>query len=157
MRPQETPRAKISSKDKSRKQGYMIEYTSDTLAGRVDGHTFDLQGAAQSMNEENQGSRSYTPNPYHDIRRCFWYRQAHPWCVRPSGRTIWERALVRSQRSGQARRPPTPAQLTNQVHPGCSTHNPEGWTNERVRAFSSARNLRLQKTAICSETRKRMQ
>jgi len=77
--------------------------------------------------------------------------------VRPSGRTILERALVGPQGSRQARQPPTPPQSTSQVHPGRAVHDPARPTNERVRAYTSAGDLRLQTTAIHSETRKRMQ
>jgi len=80
-----------------------------------------------------------------------------PCGVHPSGRTLWERALVRPQGSWQAGRPPTPPQWTCQVHPGHAANDPARRTNEGVRAYSSAGDLRLQTTAIPSETRKRMQ
>jgi len=77
--------------------------------------------------------------------------------VSPSGHTIWKRALVGSQRSRQARRPPTPPQSPRKVHPGYAANDPSCRTNERVGAYTSASNLRLQKTAIHSETSKHMQ
>ena len=75
----------------------------------------------------------------------------------PSSRTIWERALVGSQRSRQARRPPTPPQSTSQIRPGRAAHDPMGGINERVRAHTRTCNRRLQTTTIRSETSKRMQ
>jgi len=109
------------------------------------------------MHEEGHGSRSYTPNSYQDIRRCSGERKGRPGGVRPSGRTLWERALVGPQRSRQVRRPPTPPQSTSQVHPGRAADDPTGRTNERVRAHTGAGNLRCQTAVIHSETSKRMQ
>ena len=69
-RRQEAPPAKTDSKDMSRQRGHTIQYTGDMLVGRLDGRTSNVQGAAQPMLEESQGSRSETPNPDHDIRHC---------------------------------------------------------------------------------------
>ena len=68
--PQVAPPAKTDSKDKSRQRGHTIQYTADTLVGRLDGRTSNVQGAAQPMHEESHGSRSETLNPDHDIRHC---------------------------------------------------------------------------------------
>jgi len=58
MRPQETPPAKIDSKDKGRGRVYMVQRTDDMLPLRLDGCAADTQGAPQPMPEESQGSRS---------------------------------------------------------------------------------------------------
>jgi len=50
----------------------------------------------------------------------------------------------------QGSRPPTPPQSTRQIHPGRAAHDPEGCTNERVRAYTCAGNLGLQTTVIPS-------
>jgi len=63
---------------------------------------------------------------------------------------------VGPQGSRQARRPPTPPQSTSQVDPGRAARDPARCTNERVRAYTGAGDLRLQTTAIRSETRKRV-
>jgi len=69
---------------------------------------------------------SETPNLYKDIRGSSREHTGRPSSLRPSGCTIWEWALVGSQRSRQARRPPTSPQSTSQVHPGRAAHNPKG-------------------------------
>jgi len=46
---------------------------------------------------------------------------------------------------------------TSQIYPGRAAHDPTGSINERLRAYTRARNLRLQTTAIRSETSKRVQ
>jgi len=75
----------------------------------------------------------------------------------PSCGTVCERALVGTQRSRPARQPPTSPQLTSQIHPGRTAHDPTVCNDERLRAFPCAHNLRLQTTAICSEASKCMQ
>jgi len=109
------------------------------------------------MHEEGQGCRSWTPNRYQDIQCCSTEGMGCPSGISPGGRTVWEWARVGSQWSRQARRHPTPPQSTSQVYPGRAADNPAGHPNETVRAYASAGNPRLQTTAICSETSKRMQ
>jgi len=58
------------SKDQSRQHGHTIQYKGDTLVGHLDGHTSNVQAAAQPMQEERQGSRSETMNPDHNIQQC---------------------------------------------------------------------------------------
>jgi hypothetical protein len=140
-RPQETPPAKTDSKDNSRKRVHMVQCTGDTMAGRVVGCTSDLDGAPQPMHEDSQGSRGQAPNPHQGIQRCSWERKCRSSGVRPSDRTIRNGALVGSQGSRYARRPPTPPQSTSQIHPGRADHDPAGCTNERVRAYTGASNL----------------
>jgi len=109
------------------------------------------------MHEKTQGSRSDTPNPHNDIRSSTRKYMGRPSSLRPSGRTIWERALVGSQTSRLVRRPPTSPQSASQVRPGSAAHNPKGGINNRVRAHTRACDLRLQTTMICSEASKYMQ
>jgi len=109
------------------------------------------------IREESRGSRGQSPIVYQDIPRCRWERTGCSSGVCPSGRNIWERALVRPQGSRQAAQPPTPPQSTSQVHPGRAAHDPARRTNERVRACTGAGDLRLRTTVIHSENRKRMQ
>ena len=155
--PQETAPAETDSKDKIREWDHRIQHTGDTLARCPDGHTPNVSRAAQPSHEEGQGSRSRTPNPYQDIRHCSGERNGCPSVMSPSGHTIWERALVGPQRSRQPRRPPTPPQSTSQVHPGLADDDPAGRTNKRVRAHTISCDIRLQTTAIHSESSKRMQ
>ena len=77
--------------------------------------------------------------------------------MRPSCRTVWERTVVGSQQSRQTRRSPTSPQSTSQIYPGRATHDPTGGTNERLRAYTRASNLRVQTAAFCSEASKRVQ
>ena len=109
------------------------------------------------MHEESQGSRSETPNPYRDIQGSTIECKGRPSTLRPSGRTIWERALVAPQRSKQARQPPTSPQSTSQVGPGHAAHIAKGSINEGVRAHTRACDLRLQTTMSHSEAGKCMQ
>jgi len=44
-RPQETPPAKADSEDKGLERVHTVQQTGDTLAGRLDGCTPDVQGA----------------------------------------------------------------------------------------------------------------
>jgi len=57
-RPEETPPAKSGSDDESRTRVCTIQHTGDMVAGNLDRRTSDVQGAAQPMHEESQGSRS---------------------------------------------------------------------------------------------------
>ena len=109
------------------------------------------------MHEASQGSRSETSNPHIDIQSSTTQRKGRPSSLRPSGRTIWERSLVGSQRSRQASRPPTSPPSASQVRPGSAAHIPKGGINDGVRAHTRPCDLRLQTTTICSEASKCMQ
>jgi len=77
--------------------------------------------------------------------------------MRPGCHTMWERALVGSQRSRQARRPPTSPQSTSQIYLGRATNDPMGSINKRLRAYVRAHNPRTQTTALRSEASNRVQ
>jgi len=135
----------------------MDQQIGDAFAGRLDGHTPDVQETPVPRHEECQGTRSETPNPHKDMRGSTRKCKGHPSSLRPSSRAIWERALEGSQRNRQARRPPTSPQSTSQVRPGSAAQNPKGGINEGVRAHTRACDLRLLTTTSCSEASKRMQ
>ena len=90
MSPQETPPAKTDRKHMSWKRDHTVQHTGDTLAGRLYGHTPTVQGAAQPMHGESQGSRSEPAKPYNDIRQCSSECKGRPSGVSPSSRTVWE-------------------------------------------------------------------
>jgi len=96
-RPQETHLAKANSKDKGRKWIHTVQQRGDALARHLDGRAPDVQGAPQPMLEESQGSRRETPNPHKNIRGCTRERKGRLSSLHPSGRSVWERALVGSQ------------------------------------------------------------
>jgi len=106
------------------------------------------------MHEECQGSRSQTPNPHKDVRGSTREGKGHPSGMRPSCRTVRERAVVGSQRTRQTRRSPTSPQSTSQIYPGRATHNPTRSVNKRLWAYTRARNLRIQSAALCGEASK---
>ena len=125
-RPQKSPPAEDDSKDKSLRRVYTIQQRGDTPAGCLDGDAPDVQGAPRPMHEESQGSPSQTPNSYKDIRGCSGECESHPNCLCPSGRTIWERALLGSQRSRQTKRPSNSLKSTSQIRSGGAAHDPTG-------------------------------
>jgi len=133
-RPKRTPHAKTNSKDMSWKWVHTIQQRGDTLAGSVNGRTSNVQGAAQPMNQETQGSRGNTQNHYQDIRHCPREYNSCPSGMSPSSCTRWEWSLVVSQRSKQTRWFLTPPQLTSHIHPLRTAHNPMVCTYDKVRA-----------------------
>jgi len=138
-RPQETPLANANSKAKGLEQIHTVQQRGDMLARRLDGPTSDVQGAPQLMHEESQGSRSETPNRQKDIRGSTRELMGRPGSLRLSLCTVWERALVGSERNRRARRPPTSLQWTSQIRAGRAAHDPEGGTNEGVRVHTCGR------------------
>jgi len=100
-RPQEIPPANANSKDKGRERIHTVQQRGDPQARHLDGRAPDVQGAPQPMHEESQSSRSETLNPHKDIRGSTRERKGHPSSLRPSGRTVRERALVGSQEVGR--------------------------------------------------------
>jgi hypothetical protein len=141
--PQQIPLAKGDINDMSQRWGHMIQPSRNTLAGYLNERTPDIEGAAQVMNREGEGSRSQTLNHNKDILGLSRVRKSHPFGMRPSCRTILERALVGFQRSNQTRLTPTPPKSTSQVHPGHASLNPMGCTNERVWAYTCTSYLGL--------------
>jgi len=131
-RPQEIPPAEAHSEENGWERVHTVLQTGDTLPGRLDGRTPDVQGAPQPVHEENQGSRSETLSPHKDIRGSIRERKDRPSSLRPIVRTIRVRALVGSQRSRQARRPPTSPQSATQVRSGSVSHNPKAAINAGV-------------------------
>jgi len=98
LKPQETPPANTDSKVKSLKHVHKIQHTGNSLARHLRGCTSTVQGVAQLMHEVSQGSWWYNPNTDQDIRQCSSQCKGS-WCgIHQSGRTIWEWALVGSQR-----------------------------------------------------------
>jgi len=130
MRPQDTPPAKTSSEDNSQRWGHTNQHTDNTLPGSLDGCPPDVRGAVQPMHEESQGSRGHTLNLNTDRRVCSQACNSCPSVMCPSGRTIWEQALVQFQRTRQMRQPPTSPQSTSKVQPACTAHNHTGCTYE---------------------------
>lgn len=54
--PQNTPPAETATEDKSQRWGHTIQQTDVPWAARLHGRTPDVQGAAQLIHEESQGS-----------------------------------------------------------------------------------------------------
>jgi len=86
-------------------------------------HTWPLSSATTDA-WKRTGSRSQTPNCFHDHWRCYGASQHCPGSMCPSSHTICEWALAASWRCTQTSRPPTQTQSTSQVHSVRTTHTP---------------------------------
>jgi len=149
--PEGTAPAKADSEDQVQERVHMVQQTGDALAWRLGVPPPGIPGTPQSMHEESQGSISKTPNYYRDVPGSTKERKGHASSLRPSGRNIWEWPLVGSQRSRQAKWPPTSPQSTRQVCAECTAYMPQGSNNEQVGAHTGTGDLRLHTATFRSD------
>ena len=109
VRPQEAPPAKTHRKNQGSKRLRLIQQRSDTVAGSLDGRPPNVQRASQLVHEDGQGSRSPTAHIHQDARHRPSAGKSRPNSLRPSRRTIWNRALVGPESNRQTKRSPSPS------------------------------------------------